>query len=742
MDKIDEWMNRAFDGKVEPMKSQQNPPRPTTPAKFQNSNPNQKTQGQPQAVRSQQARSPQGRQPFRPQQIRPQGQQQVRPQQVRPQQVRSQIQTRPPQQVRPLQVRPQQLRPVRPMQTAQAPQPIKPQGQGQQLRSQKVKAPQAQKPPRPQKAKAPQKNQSSKSRSPSQPLQSIKVKAKAEKRSPILPGKLKIIPLGGLNEVGKNMMVYEYEEDIIVVDMGLEFPSDDMLGIDYVIPDVSYLEENRKRIKGIIITHGHLDHIGGIPYILPKLDFPPVYSTRLTNGLIQKRIEEFHQEKQATLRVIDPDQPLKLGQFLFKFFRVAHSIPDSVGVVIETPIGKIVHTGDFKFDESLAGNQRPQDLDKMKALGSQNILALLSDSTNALKPGHTMSELEVGKTLENVVKNTKGRLIVASFSSLIGRIQQIIDYAQKYGRKIFVSGRSMNENIKIAIQLGFLKFPAGTVQDIKKYSSKSEDDKTLILTTGSQGESISALTRIASNEHPHVKIKKGDTVVLSSSPIIGNERAIFSVVNNLCLLGADVIHNQIMDVHTSGHAYQEELKEMIKMVRPKYFIPVHGEYFMRKTHGNLANECGVPKDNVIMLQNGNILLAEKDKLTVSTSTIETKYVLIDGLGQGNVGSQVQIDRQIMSENGALIVLVNINKKTKRLTRTPDVVSRGFVYMHETEEVAQQIAKVAGEAYENILNKNKGANRQDVKRYVKQTVDKYTHSKLERHPLIVPLIIEN
>jgi ribonuclease J len=711
MDKIDEWMNRAFDGNVAPMKSQQNPPRNTTPAKFQNSNPNQKQRNFNK---------------FQKQQIRPQGQ----------------PQSRPVQQARPVQTRPQQV--TKPVQPQRSPQSHRHKNRGPQKPRPQTPRDHQGKQGQPQnKQSQPKKDQSIKSRSPYQPLQSIKIKAKSEKKSPILPGKLKIIPLGGLNEVGKNMMVYEYEEDIIVIDMGLEFPNDDMLGIDYVIPDVSYLEENRKRIKGIIITHGHLDHIGGIPYILPRLDFPPVYSTRLTNGLIQKRVEEFNQEKQATLRIIDPDQALRLGKFLFTFFRVAHSIPDSVGVVIDTPVGKIVHTGDFKFDESLAGNQKPQELNKIKALGNQNVLALLSDSTNALKPGHTMSESEVGKTLENVIKTTKGRLIIASFSSLIGRMQQIIDYAQKYNRKIFVSGRSMSENIKIAVQLGFLKFPNGTIQDIKKYQGKVEDSKILLLTTGSQGESISALTRIANNEHPHIKIKKGDTVVLSSSPIIGNERSIFSVVNNLCLLGADVIHNQIMDVHTSGHGYQEELKEMIKMVKPKYFIPVHGEYFMRKSHGNLAkDECGVLEENVIMLQNGNILLAEKNKLTVSNSTIETKYILIDGLGEGHVGSQVQIDRQIMSQNGALIVLVNINKKTKRLTKVPDIVSRGFVYMHETDEVAQQIAKVAGEAYENIVKKHKGANRQDIKQYIKQTVDRYTHSKLERRPLIVPLIIEN
>jgi len=599
----------------------------------------------------------------------------------------------------------------------------------------------------PQTSRAPQNQPKSQSPQPqkpsSRPLQSIKVKAKPEKKAPVLLGKLKIIPLGGLNEVGKNMMVYEYEEDIIVIDMGLEFPDEDMLGIDYVIPDVSYLEENRKRIKGIVITHGHLDHIGGIPYILPKLDFPPVYATRLTCGLIEKRVEEFKQEKLASVRVIDPDKPLRLGKFDLNFFRVAHSIPDSVGIVIDTPIGKIVHTGDFKFDDSPSGNQKKADMNKIKALGSQNVLALFSDSTNALKPGHTMSESEVGKTLEGLIQKTKGRIIIASFSTLIGRLQQIIDYAQKYGRKIFISGRSMRDNIDIAAKLGFLQFPKGIIQDIKKYQNKVEDDQTLILTTGSQGEAISALTRISANEHPHIKIKKGDTVILSSSPIIGNEKAIFSVVNNLCLLGADVIHNQIMDVHTSGHGYQEELKQMIRMVNPKYFVPIHGEYFMRQTHGNLAkDECGIPENNVIMLQNGNILLAERGVVTKTTTTVETKYILIDGLGEGHVGSQVQMDRQIMAQNGALIVLIHVNKKTGAIKKTPDVVSRGFVYMHETDEVANEIADVAGEAYRTIRKKNHGASRQDVKYYIKQTVDKFTHSKLERRPLIVPLIIED
>lgn len=754
MDKIDEWMNRAFDGKVEPIKVQPKTPQSPKQENFPRQHPvtpkgNFRKQFKPGFPQQRQPQGPhqQGPKP------RPMPNQPRRPMPV--QQVKSMQQPRPLPQKPMLQHKPllqkslPQQKPVfqqRPLPHAKQMPQRKPLPQPRRPMAPNKPAPK----PRPTQTQQDPMLQKQYQMRQSKPipvsrggLKSIKIQAKPEKRANIIKGKLKIIPLGGLNEVGKNMMAYEYEEDIIVVDMGLEFPNDDMLGIDYVIPDVTYLEENRRRIKGIVITHGHLDHIGGIPYILPKLNFPPVYATKLTCGLIQKRLEEFKQEKMASVRLIDPDKPLRIGKFFLNFFRVAHSIPDSVGIVIDTPEGKIVHTGDFKFDDSPAGLQKKQDIEKIKALGNQNVLALFSDSTNALKPGHTMSETAVGQTLENLIKKTKGRIIIASFSTLIGRLQQIIEYAQKYNRKIFISGRSMKENIDIAVQLGYLKFPGGIIQEIKKYAKNpSPDSQTLILTTGSQGESVSALTRIASNEHPNIQIKKGDTVILSSSPIIGNERAIFSVVNKLCLLGADVIHNQIMDVHTSGHGYQDELIQMIRMVRPKYFIPVHGEYFMRQTHGNLAKEfCGMPEGNVIMLQNGDILVAEKGKMYKSTETIDTKYILIDGLGEGHVGSQVQIDRQIMSQNGALVILIHVNKK-KGLSKIPDVVSRGFVYMHETDEVTMQIANVAGEAFKAIRKKNPGANRQDVKAYVKQTVDKFTHNNLERRPLIVPLIIED
>lgn len=560
--------------------------------------------------------------------------------------------------------------------------------------------------------------------------------------TPIHKGKLKIMPLGGLNEIGKNMMVVEYEEDIIVIDMGLEFPSEDLLGIDFVIPDVSYLENNKKRIRGIILTHGHLDHIGGVPYILPKLDYPPVFGAKLTIGLVRKHTEEFKQERLAKLLVIDPEKPLRLGKFLVTFFRVAHSIPDALGIVVESPVGKIVHTGDFKFDETPTHKQCKADIHKMQNLGQQNILALFCESTNALKLGHSKSEKEVAQVTDEIVKNAKGRIIVASFASQIGRIQQIIDAAVKNKRKVFISGRSMRENIEIATRLGYLKSEKNSLHDIKQYK-KIPDHETLILTTGSQGEEISALTRMANMEHPHVKVRKGDTIILSSSPIIGNEKAIHTVINNLTILGADVIHNEILDVHTSGHANQEELAKMINLIKPKYLIPIHGEFYMRKALGKLAREkCKISENNIIMITNGDVLIGEKDKIYKSDEKIETKYILIDGLGEGHIGSNVQIEREIMSENGALIILIYISKKTQKLKKEPDVVSRGFIYMHESDEIIQEIVKIAGNAYKNIKEKNPGANRRDIKKYIRQTVDQYTHSKIERRPLIVPLIIED
>ncbi len=561
------------------------------------------------------------------------------------------------------------------------------------------------------------------------------------KRHPITKGKLRVIPLGGLNEVGKNMMALEFEEDIIVIDMGFQFPEEHMFGIDYVIPDVTYLEENRHRIRGIFFTHGHLDHIGGVPYVLPKLNYPPMFATKFTSALIDKRLEEFKLKNFSKIITISSDDVIKLGKFTVEFFRVAHSIPDAVGLKITTPVGKIVHTGDFKFDETPAGLHEKAETEKLKKMGNENILALFSDSTNALKAGSTMSEEEVGQILDSIIKKTEKRLIIASFSSLVGRIQQIIDLAEKYNRKVFISGRSMEETINIAKRLGYIKYKNGTVMPIKK-NKNTPDEQTLILTTGSQGEAVSALSRIARNEHNHIKVKKGDTIILSSSPIIGNEKAIASVINKLCILGAKVVHKQIMDVHTSGHGQREDLKKMINYVKPKFFIPVHGEYFMRQAHADLAiEECKIPENNNFMLQNGNILVLDKASAHISKATVETKYVLIDGSGEGQVGSQVLIEREMMAENGALFVLLYVSKSSKKLKGKPDIISRGFMYVHESEEISKEIIQVAEDAYRRIINKNPSALRHEIKFYLTRTIDKYTHEKLERKPVIIPVLIE-
>ena len=504
-------------------------------------------------------------------------------------------------------------------------------------------------------------------------------------KAPIVKDKLRIITVGGLNEVGKNMTVLEYEDDIIIIDCGIEFPNDTMMGVDYVIPDTSYLEARKDRVRGVIITHGHLDHIGALPFVLPKLGFPPVYSTKLTDGFIEKRAEEFGQMKQMKNHVIHPDDVIKLGKFKCKFFRVMHSIPDSIAVDVDTPVGRVVHSGDYKFDETPHHNVDPAEVHKMEAIGKENILVFMSESTNALKPGHSVSEKEVGDALEKAVGNSTHRVIVATFSSQISRLQQIADTARKHNRKIFVSGRSMRNNIEIAIKHNYLKVPKGIFQDVKLYKkSNIPDHQALILTTGSQGEEVAALTRMAKGEHPHVKIKPNDTVIFSSSPIVGNERAIYNTFNKLTILGAHVIHNKIMDVHTSGHGNQDELARMINYIKPKYLIPIHGEYYMRTGLKHIAMErCNLSEDNIVMMVNGSVTEATKDGRVYKTNEqLPARYILIDGKGEGHMDSHVQKDRQIMAKNGIINVLLYVSKKSKKLRSRPEIISRGFMYTHE------------------------------------------------------------
>lgn len=555
-------------------------------------------------------------------------------------------------------------------------------------------------------------------------------------------GVLRIIPIGGLDEVGKNTMIFEYEDSIFLVDLGFQFPEADMLGVDYVIPDINYLKDKINKIKGIVITHGHLDHIGGIPYLLNKLGNPPIYAGRLTMGLITKQLEEHGLMQSANLKVVDfvSDQ-LTFGKMKVSFFRVTHSIPDSCGLFIETPAGSIVHTGDFKIDLSPAGSQLPPEFAKIAGFGERNVTAMMSDSTNAMKPGYTISEKKIGHTLDNIIKDAEGRVIIASFSSQIGRIQQIIDAALKHGRKIFLSGRSLIDNALMAAEIGYLKYPQGLIADVKK-SKKHPPDKTIILTTGSQGEPIAALSRMALNEHAHVKIGKGDTVVLSSSPIPGNETAVIRVVNNLTRLGARVINNHIMDVHASGHGQQEDLKLMFSLVKPKYFIPVHGEYFMRKIHGEvMVHELGFPAQKVIMVENGDVMEMRNGELKATNEKIQTNYILVDGMGGGDIGSQVMMDRQILAENGVIVLSLHIDKQTRALKGDIKVDTRGFIYMEESQEIINGICRRAAESYTDFAKNNPGFNYEEAKLHIRESVDQFVTSKIDRQPLILPLLVD-
>lgn len=593
-------------------------------------------------------------------------------------------------------------------------------------------APQApvapQKHPMPHRPSAPRRSNQFQKKPLSQPLS-----------APARRGILRAIPLGGLDEVGKNMLVFEYERDIVIIDMGFQFPDEDMLGVDYVIPDVSYLENKIDRIRGIIITHGHLDHIGGIPYLLPKLNFPPIFTSKLTCGLVRKRLEEFGLQNRTKLHEVDPQKQLRLGNFLVDWFRVNHSIPDGLGVVLRTPAGTVVHTGDFKFDFT-PSFQQPADYAKIAALGSQNVVALFSDSTNALKPGYTMSEKKIGETLNEIIKRAQGRIIIASFSSLISRIQQIINSATTYGRKVFLSGRSMVDNVAIAQQLRFIKAPPGILNPINKLG-KMKDEHVLILTTGAQGEAFSALTRMALGDHAQIKIQKGDTVVLSSTPIPGNERSIYTVINNLVRFGARVIFNQVMDVHTSGHGHREDLKLMISLVRPKYLVPVHGELFMRQAHAEIGRELGMAEHNTVIIENGDVLELSRDEVRKTPEKVSANYIMIDGKGVGDVGAQIIMDRQIMAENGVLVILFTVDAKTKKLLRDPEVISRGFIYMKESQEIVNETIKVARGAYESALERMPQGKRGEIKACIRGQIDKFVHRKIERHPLVLPIVVD-
>ncbi len=551
--------------------------------------------------------------------------------------------------------------------------------------------------------------------------------------------KLRIIPLGGLDEVGKNIMVVEYGHDIVLIDCGMSFAGPDMLGVDYIVPDVSYLENKKRNIRGIVFTHGHLDHIGAVQYVLPRLGNPPIYATRLNCGMIRNRLEEFALDKSAKIHEYNENSVLRLGKLEVQFFRVNHSIPEGMGVYIKSPGGSLVHTGDFKFDYKPAID-KPADLQRIARIGSEGVDVLLIDSTNALRPGFCKSEQDIAKGLEDIIRDNKGRLIITAFSSLIGRINQICNIASAYNRKVFLSGRSMEKNMELAEKLAYTTYPKGVVRKIGPQANTLPPSQVIILTTGAQGETMSALSRMALGEHAHIKIKEGDTVVISASPIPGNEMAIVNVINNLHALGAKVITNGQMDVHTSGHAHQEELKLMYSLVKPKCYVPIHGELFMRIGHGDFIKNIADPGLHITILENGDVLEVNKQGIRKSKQKVPANDILVDGLGFGEIGSRVIQERKVMSQDGIVLLLFRAYQETQRLVGDPDIVSRGFLYIKESEVIAQEMKQVAKKAYEQAMGQNRKWELKELKAEVAAHLGRFVRKRLGREPMIIPIVM--
>ncbi|MDD3271087.1 MAG: ribonuclease J [Syntrophomonadaceae bacterium] len=547
--------------------------------------------------------------------------------------------------------------------------------------------------------------------------------------------RIQIISLGGLGEIGKNMTAFRYQDTIVVIDAGLMFPEEELLGIDVVIPDITYLLENREKVKAILLTHGHEDHVGALPYLLKEMDVP-VYGSRLTLGIVEGKLKE-HDLSNENLHVVKPRDILKIGPFEVEFFRVSHSIPDAMGIAIHTQLGIILHTGDIKLDQTPVDGQ-VVDFRKLAELGEKGVLVMLGDSTNADKPGFTMSEKVVGNTFDDLFGKCEGRIIVTTFASNVHRIQQVICTAQKYGRKIAVVGRSMVNNVKISQELGYIDMPEGILiemEDINKYPPQ----EVVIVTTGSQGEPMSALTRMATADHRWVSIEAGDTVIISASPIPGNEKLVAKTVDLLFRQGAEVIYEKTMGVHVSGHASQEELKILLNLIRPKYFIPVHGEYRHLMKHAKLAESLGIPRSRIFVAENGQIIEVGKKKASIS-GKVTSGRILVDGLGVGDVGNIVLRDRRQLSQDGIMIVVVTINKDGGNVVAGPDIVTRGFVYVRESEQLIEDARERVREALDICAKKNI-SEWAVIKAQIRERLGKHLYEKTGRRPMILPIIME-
>ncbi len=553
-------------------------------------------------------------------------------------------------------------------------------------------------------------------------------------------GELRFVPLGGCGEVTRSCYIYEYEDDIVIVDMGLQFPDEDMPGIDYIIPNVEYLKNKRKNIRGVIITHGHYDHMGAIHHLLDPLGNPPIYATALTRGMILKRQEDFTNFTKPKIQIITTESKIELGSFRAEFFHVNHNIPDSVGVVLKYPGGTIVHTGDFKFDHTPV-NERPADIARLSDLGQRGVTLLVSESTDAEEPGHQISEADVMKSLEKIFEVAQGRIIAGTFASLLTRIQQLIWLSEKYGRKMVIEGYSMKQNVAVAQELGYLKIKKGTVIDSKDIGKYPENQIT-IACTGAQGEDRAVLMRIANNEHRTISLRSNDSILFSSSVIPGNEATVQRLKDVLYKRAAKVYHVATMDIHAGGHAKREELKMMINLTKPQYFIPIHGNYFMLKLHTDLAEEAGVKKGNAIIAEDGEIVAITKDGARKLPERAPTNYVMVDGLGVGDIKEVVLRDRQHLAGDGIFVIIAIVDAKTGKVRTSPDIISRGFIYLKESQQLLKDVRHKTRQIVEDITVRGAHPiNWTHVKDNLREKIGQFLFSKTQRRPMVLPVVIE-
>lgn len=556
-------------------------------------------------------------------------------------------------------------------------------------------------------------------------------------------GKLRVIVLGGLEEVGRNMTVVEYEKEIIIIDMGLQFPEEDMPGIDYIIPNVTYLKDKIDWIKGVIITHGHFDHIGGIPHIMGEIGNPPIFMGKLTAGLVKKKCVEHKKCPKLNDQVVDENSVLKLGKnFRVSFLRVNHSIPDCFAIIVDTPVGRLIHTGDFKIDYSPV-NDKPADLQRVAQIGSEGVMLLMADSTDSTHPGYQISESAIGSEMDKIFEKIEGRIIIGTFASQLARVQNILNLAEKHGRRVYLQGRSMNDNVEIAHQIGYLKFsPRLLIRDAEL--SKLPDNKVIILGTGAQGESNAFLVRVVSHEHKTIHLKEGDTVIFSSSVIPGNERSIQNLMDMITRQGADVINYEMMDVHAGGHAKQEDLKLMMRLFKPQYLMPIEGNHYMLKAHGDLGVQVGLPKENVFVGDNGQVAEFRKGadgqvigKLT--NEKVPTDYVMVDGLGVGDVSNIVLRDRRVMAEDGMIVIISTVDSKSGKTIGNPDIISRGFVYMKENRELIETTRMKVKKMVESHDSRT-STDIDYLKNRVRDEIGQFLFNKTQRRPMVLPVVI--